>query len=111
MSHKAEIHDLLQTPLLQLRVELCLLEGRREFFDNDGLAVDRRHDVGDLADRRSDIVRRAGACVVHDVDHGAPCLAEPLKQCGCYFLCRVDQRADQRSSQSVTPKLPSEKNW
>ena len=90
MGHESYIDDVLDAAPLKLRVELRLLEGGWERLDDDGLVINGRYEVGDLTDGRCDVVRRAGTCVVHNVDDRAPGLAETFEQCRRLLQCGLD---------------------
>jgi len=90
MRHEAGIDHVLHPELLQLGIERGLLERARVVLHDHRLAFDRGHRLGDLADRRADVIRRAGTCIVHDVDHRAACLAESPEQLRRLLQRRLD---------------------
>lgn len=62
-----------------------LLEGRREPFNNDGLAFDWSHNIRNLTDAFIDIAGCAGSGVVHDVDHRTPASRNRLSNTATSF--------------------------
>ena len=90
MRHEAGIDHVLHPELLQLGIERGLFERARVILHHHGLAFDRRHDIGDLPDRRLDVIRGARACIMHDVDHRAACGAEAFEQGSGFLQRRLD---------------------